>query len=721
MVSTLNRVKYSGLDFSTIFDDLRSRIQVKFATDFNDFALSSLGIMLVDIMSFGLDSLSFYIDRRASDLYLSTARTRKAVARLTRQLGYKMRAAVASSVDLKVSILNPQAFSVPIPKGFQFQGPNDLVFETAQDVIFPPGSDETDILSIPVYEGQTFVETFVSTGAPNQVFDLRRVPDSSFVVNGTVEVKVNGADFSESEFLSFDRTDQFEVGYNDDPPTVRFGDGVTGNIPTTAASIQVTYVASRGKAGQVASGTIDDVVSPLVVNFTTIRLSVTNTEGSVGGDDLEDIEHAKAIAGKINKSRDVAVTRADYEALAGSFQDPLFGRVAVAQAISSRSASSDLRLQNLLATIVAAVLSPKPVVDAEIAAASVTLDDIDTQLTSIGADLSAIATAASDIVTDADAAITSSRAVRNRAADASSDAQDIQGIVIDGKAAVTAITTALTSQLTVADKDALKAFFDQINAQATNIVAASSDIDASTVTEISLLGEVKDSAHDIGTTTFEFGSFLLAAEAARLAIVPAPTTLRLNLFTIGDTIQDETEVVGQALVDIGSHVDSLLSADCKANLVTVPILARDAAGFYSSPNSSLIQALQAFLDSRKEVTQTVSVVSGANFLVRPVLVVRVGIRLGVSAQVVKTSTETAVDGVLRDRLFGSSLYVSDLLNAILGVDGVVFANVAIQGYLGLDGVTLVVGKLDGSGNLIVAISEVITKGTTTVNTEVVSN
>ena len=124
-VAELNRAKFSGLDFDSHFDDLQSRMQIKFADDFNDFALSSLGIMLIDIISFGLDSLSFYLDRRTTDLYLETARTRKSVSRLTRQLGYKMRAAVSASADLDVSVVDPVAVSVPIPAGFQFQGPNE--------------------------------------------------------------------------------------------------------------------------------------------------------------------------------------------------------------------------------------------------------------------------------------------------------------------------------------------------------------------------------------------------------------------------------------------------------------------------------------------------------------------------------------------------------------------------------------------------------------------
>jgi uncharacterized phage protein gp47/JayE len=313
--------------------------------------------------------------------------------------------------------------------------------------------------------------------------------------------------------------------------------------------------------------------------------------------------------------------------------------------------------------------------------------------------------------------------VKNQAAEVGTDAQDVQAFVIDGKAAVDAITTAGPSQLTTADKDNLKAYFDRINAQATNIFSASGSIDTSAATEIASMGAIKDKATEIGTTLTTPGSELLSANTARLEIVtqagvltPVPTGLRENFATIDDAVEDVTTTVSDATDDINAHVDAILAADCKANLVTVPILARDADGFYAAPSTSLIQALQAFLDARKEVTQTVVVTSGANFLVKAVLTVRIGIRLGVSSQVTKAGVETAIDGVLRDRVFGDSLYISELMDAILAVDGVLFANVTINGHLDSDNVTVLTTKLDPSGNLIIPSSEVVTKGLITVNT-----
>ena len=354
--TSLVQAQYSSLDFNTISDDLRAQLQVNFANTYNDFTTSALGIMLIDEVAYGLDQLSFYLDRRATDNYLQTAITTKSVARLTRQLGYKMGASVACSVDVNVSLPTTYPFNAPIPAGFQIQGPNGLVFQTGQTLTIDSG--DTSIHSIPCYQGQTFGETFVSDGTANQVFTLTRVPSGMYVASGTVVVYVNGTQYTEVQFINFDVMNEFEVGYNDSPTTIRFGDGAAGNIPPINATIAVTYVACAGANGQVTANTITSTVSPLVVNFQTLTLSVTNPTGSVGGSDPETLEHAKSFAGKVFKTRMVAVTQEDYDTLAGSYADSLYGRVALAQALSTRSASQDLALIDQINNITSEINAP---------------------------------------------------------------------------------------------------------------------------------------------------------------------------------------------------------------------------------------------------------------------------------------------------------------------------------------------------------------------------
>ena len=893
----LVRAQYSGSDFNTHLDDLRARVQVKYSTTYNDFAASALGMMLLDSVSFGLDTLSFYLDRRATDTYLSTARTRKSVSRLTRQLGYKMRAAVSSSVDLSITIASP-GFNVTMPKGFQFSGPDDLIYENAQDTTWL-ATDSIRTKSVACYEGVTVVESFVSDGSANQVFQLKRVPDQSFIVSGSVVLLVNGGPFQENEFLTFDLTDQFEVGYNDDPPTVRFGDGVAGNIPIAGASISVTYVASRGLNGLVNSHTITAEVNPLVISFQPITMTVDNSLGSVGGDDPESLDHAKTYAPLVYKSRFVAITRPDYEALSGAFADPLFGRVAVAQAISSRSAASDTDLNTSLAIIASAVdipllyaagpvtldgsasVAPSGVVTGsltrfltelvvgstvkfgtdtvlrqvtvltddlqctvspapfpalpsgtiirygkDLSRARSGLKDVNSRLVLLNDEIVAIASKVTDLDADLVVATTQTRterdnsistkldaeAARDRAGDALTDATyginnfgtapiriglgangsvvyapKTEGvtvahvtqaagpltIVVTGSATITvtfagpggstaqAVQQAINNDvaagplvqasytgtgLSLAEigsvsvpvytppttKTNLQAFVTAAQDKADSAATKASGMGTGLDGIVTTLGDAQQKAADIGLTNADGQMAVLDGLKTNIQAVIGPSatlstydtivttdTLATNLSEIETFVVSNKVTIQEQLDQIFNHVDAFLSADCKANLVTVPILARDKAGFFSAPSNGLIHALQGYLDARKEVTQTVQVTSGARALVPVVIKARIGVDPSFSQAITQTAVETAIDNVLRGRKFGAGLYLSELSTAVNPLTGVSFANIQIIGPQNrLD--TGVGSVTNPNGNLIVLDDEVVTKGQVTVTTEVVS-
>jgi uncharacterized phage protein gp47/JayE len=150
--------------------------------------------------------------------------------------------------------------------------------------------------------------------------------------------------------------------------------------------------------------------------------------------------------------------------------------------------------------------------------------------------------------------------------------------------------------------------------------------------------------------------------------------------------------------------------------VTVPILTLDSSGFYVGPSLGLRISLQSYLEARKAVTQTVEVVSGVDLLVYAVLRVQVAVRSGYSEAVVRLAATAALDTLLKGRKFGVSLYRSDIVDAVLAVDGVAYVNPVIEGHYTAQNPTVVAGKLDSFGNLLVSENEVVTKGTVDVTT-----
>ena len=711
-VNTLNKVRYSGSDFDTALDELLSRLQVSFASSYNDFAISSLGIMLVDLVANGIDTISFFVDRRASDLYLGTARTRKSVARAARQLGYKMAPATAGSVDITIAPTEAQAFAVPLPIGFQVQSPDGTIWEAAQAYTWPISNTDPQVITFS--QTQTLHASFVSDGTHDQVFRISNIPTGEFLIGpGTdgiskMTVTVDGDGWTEEELLTFGVTGQFEVGYHDTPPTLRFGDGIAGKIPPQGASIEVTFKTSRGVLGTVTKGQNMTPVSPLTVGFNTVQLTMILPSGSTAGSDPETIEKAKANAPTFFKSRGVNITKDDYKVRAASFVDSVYGAIAVASAVTVRGASSDAYLQTLLDDIenvsseyVTEVASSSTAINSSITAAKAAIAAAVTDSDTIATEMTDIATQAATITTSAESSINAASLVTVFVSQIQTNAATLD-------TTVSPIATGGSDQLTSATKSALTAAIAAIQAAAINASSEASVITSDLGSLNAAIGAISTDATDLSTAQSALSAQLTLASTDMDSASASVTAMVVAIDDINNNVADTTAL-------ILSHVDSFLSSDCQTNLIEVPILTLDSDGFYAAPTIALVQSLQKYLDAKKETTQVVKVLSGASSLVAADISIHVGVLPGYVETTVKSKVEAATLSVLKQRAFGKSLKLSELywqLEPETGsIDGISFVNVTIDGPI---------SKKDGSGNISVLETEVVTRGTLTITSEIVT-
>jgi hypothetical protein len=693
--ANINRARFAGKDFFTFVDDLIARIQLLFVTEFNDFVTSGTGQMLIDIVSWACETLSFYIDRQAAESYIQTAKLRKSINRLCRQIGYKMAPATAASVDLHVNLQEVQTFDVPVPVGYQFQGPNNLIFEATEAVTFPAGEGPlSPSRIISAREGITKIEKFKSDGSKNQNFRLNPA-DGKYVAEGTVSASVAGAPWTESTFITYDATDQYEIDYNLTPPLVRFGDAVAGNIPATGAEIVVTYVETSGEGGLVMHDTIDDVVSPLVVAFTNIGLTITNPDPSSGGAPRESLESAKRNAPLYFAARNVAVVRDDYVSLSQAYTDPVAGSVSVAQAFVALGADDDLALQELLNNIRAITQPLETQIVGYVTQGRSDLSDISDLRDSAEIENGKIATALTNIGSAKDTAI-------QKTEDAQGEATKIEGDVAAALAAVASWPTGAT-QIQDPELTIINNYLNGIDSKA-NVAKGYGD-DA--IDEMVDIASEKDDA-----------------DAAQAQIASGLTAMTPLITSIGDELDNIETAIGSGfetaieteLQAIYDHVDAFLASDCKSNLVQVPILAYDVDGFYTAPSLALMRSLENYLRARKEVTQVVEVVSGEPYLVEAIIVGTIGVLEGYVQATVLSNVRKAIEDLLRERVFGNSLRLSDIYTSIQpdpktgvgGVVGVDYANFEITGPSSF---------LNPNGNLVISEKYVITLGTLTLTAE----
>jgi predicted phage baseplate assembly protein len=102
---------------------------------------------------------------------------------------------------------------------------------------------------------------------------------------------------------------------------VLFGDGVSGAIPTVHAAIRAKYTIGGGSLGNVASGTITNLVYvPGLSESQTAALAgvvdVLNVDGATGGSNPESNDSIRRNAPKFLRTTGRAITLEDYENLA---------------------------------------------------------------------------------------------------------------------------------------------------------------------------------------------------------------------------------------------------------------------------------------------------------------------------------------------------------------------------------------------------------------------
>ncbi len=152
MATTLQKkrnIKYLNRDFESFKRDIvNNYIKVYFPDIYEDFNEASMGVMLVELMSFIGDNLSFYLDRVFNESFISSAREEKNVAKHAKHLGFKYfgKSAAAGQVDcfLKVpaiitnqQILPNMQYAGTFKKGTsKFKNSSGLTYETLVDIDF---------------------------------------------------------------------------------------------------------------------------------------------------------------------------------------------------------------------------------------------------------------------------------------------------------------------------------------------------------------------------------------------------------------------------------------------------------------------------------------------------------------------------------------------------------------------------------------------------------
>ena len=167
-------IKYTDRDFQSIKESLIDYARKYYPNTANDFNEASFGSLMIDMVAYIGDILSFYLDYQATESFLDSAMEYNNVVRLARQLGYKFDPQVtaygAVSLYIKVpanpSGLGPDEEYLPVlKKNSRFKADN-TTFLLTEDVDFNSSLAQALVSEV---DGTTGTPTYYAVKAYGEV------------------------------------------------------------------------------------------------------------------------------------------------------------------------------------------------------------------------------------------------------------------------------------------------------------------------------------------------------------------------------------------------------------------------------------------------------------------------------------------------------------------------------------------------------------------------
>lgn len=331
--------KFTDLDFDQIKESIRSYLRAN--SDFSgfDFEGSNFSV-LIDTLAYNTYITAFNSNMVVNESFLDSATLRENVVSLARNIGYvpKSRTAAKASVTFTINVRNTTTPTLVLKRGLTCVGnTNDTsyTFSILEDIQLPTTVTDITLNGVPTAQRTaTFENIEVSQGiylekqfVVDSSLDQRFILDNSFIDTSTIKVYVKKENDSGLgiEYNQIDNiTDVTGSSYiyliqeiQDEKYQLLFGDGLIGRKLETGEIITVNYLITDGKEGNGAtnfsfSGRIVDSdgnpVSPQ-------PFTVTTTQSSQNGSEIETIDSIKYFAPRIYSSQNRAVTGRDYETI----------------------------------------------------------------------------------------------------------------------------------------------------------------------------------------------------------------------------------------------------------------------------------------------------------------------------------------------------------------------------------------------------------------------
>lgn len=318
--------KFTNLDFDQIKTSIKDYLRSNSSfTDF-DFEGSNFSV-LIDTLAYNTYITAFNSNMIVNESFLDSATLRENVVSLARNIGYVPRSRTASKAQISItaSIANDTP-AVTLKAGLVCIGSiNDTsyTFSVPNNISASVKSGVVKFDNIDVYQGTFLTKNFTVNGSLDQRFIL----NNSFIDTDTIAVYVKGINdiglgveyFIADNILNVNSESKIFLlqEVQDEKYELLFGDGIIGKKLENNSVITVTYIITDGEDGNGASSFSfsGNLESANGANINPDSVSLTVTQKSQNGSEIEPLDSIKYFAPRIYASQYRAVTTRDYEAI----------------------------------------------------------------------------------------------------------------------------------------------------------------------------------------------------------------------------------------------------------------------------------------------------------------------------------------------------------------------------------------------------------------------
>lgn len=155
-------IKYTSREFASIKQDLVSYAKRYYPDTFQDFTQASFGSMMLDMVAYVGDVLSFYLDYQVNESFLDTAVEYNNVLRLSRQTGLKMSRSFTSTGEITLYVIIPSSndgtspdmsYAPVLKAGSKFISNSGTTFTLSEDVDFGDDNNEFVVADVDAITG----------------------------------------------------------------------------------------------------------------------------------------------------------------------------------------------------------------------------------------------------------------------------------------------------------------------------------------------------------------------------------------------------------------------------------------------------------------------------------------------------------------------------------------------------------------------------------------